>query len=95
MYACKTADPLLISQSASNTDRPSSVSRRTSNIELDPLLTPPEAAEWLGVTVGTLAVWRSTKRYSLQHEKVGRRAVRYYLSEVLRFLEEWKPLRPQ
>lgn len=39
------------------------------------LLTPREVAEWLGVTVGTLAVWRSTGRWGLPFVKVGRRVM--------------------
>ena len=40
------------------------------------LLTPVQAAEVLGVSAGTLAVWRCTKRYALPYVKVGR-LVRY------------------
>ncbi len=40
------------------------------------LLTPAQMAQLLGVSVGTLAVWRCTKRYPLPYVKVGR-AVRY------------------
>ena len=32
----------------------------------DELLTPKQAAQLLKVSVGTLAVWRSTKRYDLK-----------------------------
>jgi hypothetical protein len=53
--------------------------------ELPYLLTPNEAAEWLGVTSGTLAVWRSTKRYSLDHIKIGY-AIRYRAEDVAAFL---------
>lgn len=40
------------------------------------LLTPSQMAHLLGVSVGTLAVWRCTKRYPLPYVKVGR-SVRY------------------
>ena len=40
------------------------------------LLTPTQMAQMLGVSIGTLAVWRCTKRYPLPYIKVGR-SVRY------------------
>lgn len=40
------------------------------------LVSEREAAEILGVAVGTLSVWRSTGRYTLPFIKVGR-SVRY------------------
>jgi excisionase family DNA binding protein len=48
------------------------------------LLTTSEAALYLGVTKRTLAAWRSIKRYSIPHIKVGR-LVRYRYSD----LDEW------
>lgn len=36
------------------------------------LLTNDQAAAYLGVTPGTLEVWRSTKRYEISYIKVGR-----------------------
>lgn len=66
----------------------------TDLLRLDPLLTPKETACLLKVSVGTLAVWRCTKQYSLQYVKIGKRLVRYHIHEVNRFLEEWKPTRP-
>lgn len=48
------------------------------------LLTRAEAAEFLGVTVGTLAVWHSTGRYKIPVVKVGR-SCRYRLAD----LEAW------
>lgn len=39
------------------------------------LWTPEETAQYLGVTVGTLQVWRTTKRYPLPYVKVGRKAM--------------------
>lgn len=38
----------------------------------DPLYPPPEAAAYIGVTEGTLSVWRCTKRYDIPYIKVGR-----------------------
>ena len=54
--------------------------------QTDTLMTPTETAERLGVTPGTLAVWRCARRYSLGYVKVGR-CVRYRASEVERFIE--------
>ncbi len=51
------------------------------------LLTRKEAAEFLGISEGTLAVWKCTKRYPLPVVKVGR-LVRYRESDLLKFLEE-------
>ena len=52
----------------------------------DPLLDQKTAAKYLGLAPGTLAVWRSTKRYDLKSIKLGR-AVRYRLSDLNAFLE--------
>ncbi|MBO2586007.1 helix-turn-helix domain-containing protein [Shewanella algae] len=41
----------------------------------NPLLTPAEVARTLGVTEGTLSVWRCTGRYPLKFVKVGRRVM--------------------
>lgn len=45
-----------------------------------------EAAEMLGVSPGTLSVWRSTGRYALPFIKVGRN-VRYRKSDLDAWLE--------
>lgn len=55
------------------------------NPEEDRLLDEREAAAILHVTVGTLQVWRSTRRYPLAYTKIGR-AVRYQRSAVLSFI---------
>lgn len=47
----------------------------------DELLDEREAAQLLGITAGTLAVWRSTGRYDLEFVKIGR-AVRYRRSAL-------------
>jgi len=49
-------------------------------------LTPPQAAEFLGVSVGTLEVWRCTKRYAIPYLKCGR-LVRYKRSALVEWLE--------
>jgi len=53
----------------------------------EPLLNRKEAARYLSVSPGTLAVWDCTKRYDLKPIKIGR-AVRYRLSDLNSFLEE-------
>jgi hypothetical protein len=54
--------------------------------ELRRLLNEDEAAAHLGVTPGTLSVWRCTKRYALAYIKCGR-LVRYRLEDLERFIE--------
>lgn len=44
------------------------------------------ASVYLGVTTGTLSVWRSSGRYPLPFVKVGRR-VRYRVGDILDFVE--------
>lgn len=55
------------------------------NTEQARLLTPEQAAELLTITVGTLGVWRSTRRYPLPFVKIGR-SVRYRLGDVQAFI---------
>lgn len=50
------------------------------------LLTTAEAAQLLGSTVGTLEVWRCTKRYPLPYVKIGTK-VRYRMQDVAQFIE--------
>ena len=50
------------------------------------LKTANEASELLGVTKGTLAVWRSTGRYDLMYVKVGRK-VMYRPADIEAFIE--------
>ncbi|MBV7314754.1 helix-turn-helix domain-containing protein [Shewanella sp. NIFS-20-20] len=50
------------------------------------LLNNSEAAAYLGVTEGTLTVWRSCGRYNLPFVKVGR-LVRYRLTDLNAFLD--------
>lgn len=49
------------------------------------LLTPRQAAKELGVSPGTLAVWRCKKRYPLRYIKVGSN-VRYRMTDIEAFL---------
>lgn len=49
------------------------------------LLTREQAAEYLGVTPRTLAVWACVKRYGLPYVKVGRLA-KYRLADLNAFL---------
>ncbi len=53
----------------------------------NPLLTPPEAASYIGVSVDTLSVWRCTGRYNISYLKVGR-LVRYRKSDLDAWLEK-------
>lgn len=53
------------------------------------LLNCTETAQILGVQLNTLAVWRSTGRYSLSYVRVGR-SVRYRLSDLAEFLARRK-----
>jgi hypothetical protein len=51
------------------------------------LFSPEEAAAVLGVTVGTLAVWRSTKRVSIPYRKIGR-SVKYRPEDLQVYIEQ-------
>ena len=44
------------------------------------------AAQILGVTAGTLSVWRCTRRYPLPYQKIGR-AVRYRIADLEAFAQ--------
>lgn len=52
----------------------------------DKLLSRQQAAEFLGVTKGTLEVWACTKRYNLPYVKVGK-LVKYRQSDLIKFLD--------
>ena len=56
-----------------------------SQLPITKLLTPLDVAEILGVSPGTLSVWRSTKRYDLPYIKSGR-LVRYRQADVEHFI---------
>jgi len=51
------------------------------------LLSPVEAAEFLGVSPQTLASWRCLRRYSLPYTRVGR-LIRYYRTDLEAFLRD-------
>jgi excisionase family DNA binding protein len=46
-----------------------------------------QAAQMLGVTAGTLAVWRSTRRYPLKFVRIGRK-VRYRTADLEAFITD-------
>lgn len=50
------------------------------------LVDEKRAAEILGITPGTLSVWRCVRRYPLPYSKIGR-AVRYSVADLERFIE--------
>jgi predicted DNA-binding transcriptional regulator AlpA len=62
--------------------QPHSTPHHNSNLR-DPIAT----SELLGVTRGTLAGWRCTKRYDLPFVKIGR-VIRYRDSDIQNFLEQ-------
>jgi excisionase family DNA binding protein len=51
------------------------------------LLTTKEAAKYLGITAGTLHVWRSENRYSIPFIQWGRGRVRYRVEDLSAFLQ--------
>jgi predicted site-specific integrase-resolvase len=56
------------------------------NTSQNNLLTPLQVAEQLGVTIGTLAVWRSTGTCQIPYLKIGR-CVRYKSTDIDTFLK--------
>ena len=55
--------------------------------EVPLLLTPSQAAKVLGISPGTLAVWRSTGRYALRYVKIGSR-IKYQPEDLNQFIQE-------
>jgi predicted DNA-binding transcriptional regulator AlpA len=55
-------------------------------IQKPQLLTHDKAADFLGVTPGTLYVWRCTKRYEIPYIKIGGR-VAYDAADLLTWLQ--------
>lgn len=53
----------------------------------NPWLNRKEAADYLGVSLGTLAVWDCTKRRQLNPIKIGK-LVHYRLSDLDQFLDQ-------
>jgi excisionase family DNA binding protein len=58
----------------------------TTAIESD-LLTRAEAAAFLNIKPQTLACWASTHRVELPFVRIGKRTVRYRLSDLQRFVD--------
>jgi excisionase family DNA binding protein len=58
----------------------------TATLPASPLLSAEQAAEYLGTTAGTLAVWRCTRRGpQIPYLKIGK-SVRYRASDLERYL---------
>jgi len=53
---------------------------------LNKLITPEQVSEQLGVTIGTLQLWRCTGRYNLPYIKAGR-LVRYRQADIDEFID--------
>jgi predicted site-specific integrase-resolvase len=71
----------------SKQDRRETMSQEKARSPLLPaLMTANETAVLLGVTPGTLQIWRCTGRYKLAYVKIGGK-VRYRLSDVVQFVE--------
>lgn len=64
----------------------SAISSAIKNQSTDPLFTPKEASEYLGVSNDTLSVWRCVGRYNIPFIKVGR-LVKYRKSSLDAFLD--------
>jgi len=60
--------------------------QHSSIFNLSRLVSPEQTSEILGITEGTLTVWRSTDRYALPFVKVGRR-VMYRSEDIQAFIE--------
>ena len=56
----------------------------TCNVMPSGLMTPRDAAVYIGVKINTLAVWRMTNKYGLRYLKLGK-AIRYRKED----LDEW------
>lgn len=55
-------------------------------LEADPKFNSDEAAQYLGLSPGTLPVWRCNGRHAIPFIRVGR-AIRYRKSDLDRWLE--------
>jgi hypothetical protein len=53
--------------------------------EIQPLLTPQQVSKILGVSVGTLSIWRCLHRYDLPYKKIGR-LVKYESDAIAAFI---------
>jgi predicted DNA-binding transcriptional regulator AlpA len=52
------------------------------------LLTPEEAAEFVGVNVGTLAKWRCLRSDGPKFSRLGGKAIRYRMEDLVEFVEQ-------
>lgn len=62
------------------------ICREACNISPAGLMTPRDAAVYIGVKINTLAVWRMTNRYGLPFIKLGK-VVRYRKADLDIWLE--------
>lgn len=51
-----------------------------------PLMTDVQAAQRLGVSPGTLRIWRCTNRYPLPYVRLGERSIRYRPEDIEQFI---------
>lgn len=58
----------------------------TTSNNIQHLLTPEQVSATLGITSGTLQVWRTTRRYNLPYVKVGGR-VMYRTEDIQNFIK--------
>ena len=57
------------------------------NVAPSGLMTPRDAAVYIGVKINTLAVWRMTNRYGLPFVKLGK-VIRYRKSDLDKWIDE-------
>ena len=65
--------------------------RNKQELDDDIMLTRAEAAKFLNVSVGTLAIWKCTKRYDLASYKRGRN-VCYKISDLRAFQKQLRTI---
>ena len=56
-------------------------------LENNKLISAKEAASYLGVTEGTLSVWRTTHRYHIKYVKIGH-LIKYRISDLEAWIHE-------
>jgi hypothetical protein len=60
----------------------------TQTLPSGPTVDTNAAANYLGMSPGTLAVWRATNRYpELKYIRVGRKRIRYRIADLEEFLQ--------
>ena len=82
----QAAADLFIAKSRRKADEDTGIGK-TDVSPVPEMMTRQQAAEYLGVKTQTLAVWRSTGRYSLPLVKVGSKT-RYRKADLDRFLQQ-------